>query len=400
MSAGTFMAMNPLWRAYPVFLKGLQRDYALRAESQEWSRWDIPGKVTEFLTGSYVLGPLLGSLALLVFLLAIAELVRPGRSSVQRPVLAMFVTFPIAYVIFYAVNTAYFKSNNFLPLVPFACLTMAWALVSGWQWAAVHLRPGPRVGTHVALAAVAMALLVPGGFIYVYRSLVPTTLDVALRDLGSRLRRHKSGRVVAVEKMPVLEPRWDGERRFLRGQSALRFVDSIEGLEEGQLDKIDGLVFPASRLEEERDLYKSLSESRYVSRLVRRFGSVRGPPLVVVMNRWRLRGPTIDLESERCWGPKSCVEARIGDPIIPGEFVSLTVKVRTRSKQSASGHVALTYGNQKVELFPVSVSRGISRFVTPRFRVEELADKIHLESDRRLPAKRAATFVLHRWRRR
>ena len=70
----------------------------------------------------------------------------------------MMLVFPPVYLAAYAVQTPYFKANNFLPILPFSALAAAWLLTGLWRWAGDGLPfLASRYAGLVAGGAVALA---------------------------------------------------------------------------------------------------------------------------------------------------------------------------------------------------------------------------------------------------
>ena len=126
----------------------------------------------------------------------------------------MFVVFPPIYTMTYMIQTAYFKPNNFLPVVPYTCLALAWGLCEGYRFASARLPVlgGSRWPATLAVLVLAVLAIWPG-LAYVYRSVTPTTRDQAVGFLASRLQPPTT-RWVQMEEWQEPEPFWEG-RKYL-----------------------------------------------------------------------------------------------------------------------------------------------------------------------------------------
>ena len=83
-SAIFFVLLNPYWRRYPAYLENLSRDYEMRAGWQQWTHWQVPGRVLELLLEPETLGLILGPLSLIGFGALVVAIVPPSRLGWSR----------------------------------------------------------------------------------------------------------------------------------------------------------------------------------------------------------------------------------------------------------------------------------------------------------------------------
>lgn len=102
---------------------------------------------SNFTSTSCFLGVVLGVLSLAAFGLLMAVWLREARvrekTEQQRlawVMKAMVLAFPLAYTAAYMSQTSFFKPNNFLPVVPFTGLALAWLLNGVWSWSGTRPR--------------------------------------------------------------------------------------------------------------------------------------------------------------------------------------------------------------------------------------------------------------------
>ncbi len=321
-SVVAFIALNPYWQAYFHFLKGLKRDYAMRADWGEMSRWQVPAKTFDFITDRYVHGLLPGTVSLIALALIAASLFRssaPGGGGAaktwapERVRRLMFVAFPPVYAITYMVQTAYFKPNNFLPVVPYTSLALAWTLVEGWRLLASRFPALGRSRPVAALAVLTLALLaIRPGASYVYRSLTPTTRNLAVEFLVSRLDP-LTARWLQVEEWQEPEPAWEGRWRLQRRFSGVRLHESLHRLGESRLDLSDGLAFRQDRLAgEDAGVYQprvARAAAEDVRIFAPRLFESRGPAMVAIAQPHTLHRPVAELAARRCGGGEDCLIA-------------------------------------------------------------------------------------------
>lgn len=325
-SVVTFILLNPFWPAYLGFLQGLKRDYAGRTED---SRLSIPFKVVDFLTDGQVHGTA-GWLAVLAFGWLGWRLLRHYRATgvdeppaPERQRMVMFLSFPLAYTVTYALQTAYFKPNNFLPLLPFSSLALAWLLIATWR-RACRARPALRRQGVVALAVAGLAVwFFTPGFLYVYRSLIPTTWHEASSFLIYRLRPPE-GRLIYSEAWRERLPRWEGARPLRYGRSGYRWIEDWTRFGDEELDLADALLYRRGRGPARRvDRVRADDVAVFAPSPFRR----RGPEVVAIAHPRRQLQPTSVLEVRPCPPGEGCMVAELPAGAQPGETVTFTVWV-------------------------------------------------------------------------
>ncbi|MCG8462632.1 MAG: glycosyltransferase family 39 protein, partial [Holophagales bacterium] len=404
-SALAFALTNPFWRFYLMFIRGLQRDYAGRTDD---SHLAIPIHALRLHLDPLLFGPLLGSLALLglVAMAFRASAMPAGREDdgawkAYRLRLGMFLAFPIFYTAAYAVQTSYFKPNNFLPLMPFSAVALGLLLVTAWDRGSALWRREPTTGIRgawpAALASVVLAALVAhGGWTYVYQSRVPSTYDLAVRWLGKQLKPKKS-RLVYVDAWPRTEIAWEGRKPMHEGLSAFAEVPDSSRLPARYLELADGIVLRRGLEGREPSIEASLVESPHWAEVMQAEPSpfrLRGPALTIAYASWRGAGHA-DVETLRC-GP-DCLEielpavharedarpedqrnapAQSTTPERAGDWAHLFVYLHRDRWAGRSGPPVLE-GLPAAEpgaptLFWASGKSGGHLFVSPRFRTENL----------------------------
>lgn len=398
-SAISFILMNPYWRAYLFFLRGLQRDYAGRTEA---SRWEIPGKVAAMHLESFFLGPLLGSLALLAFLACVGLLLwrwRSGAASEPSPdpssgqstgpsahpgmptqiQLAMLVAYPLVYAVAYAAQTAYFKPNNFLPTIPFTVLAFAVCL-DGALRAAEARRPARGQAMRVVLGAALALLVVPVGWRYAYHSRVPTTLDVVVAQLNQRLQP-TAGHVVLMERWTPPPIPWDGTRALHKGLSTVSQVDELSELPREVVELAAALVLVDPDGSDDKDAAGRWPTSRRwtVEPELLRY---RGPRMEVVLRDGDRS--KFGLEPVAC-GP-ACVEAalpidadELDGSVKPGEVVSVFVLLPGGEESDPHVTIGDAETGKQVRLYLTSRKRDGALFASPRVTLPEGAARLRIE---------------------
>jgi len=395
-SATVFVLLNPYWRFYPVWLAGLERDYAMRAAREGMTRWQTPRRLAEWITDPYTLGPWLGAMSLVALVVLAARWIRASReSSVEQARIWMFLSFPVVYTAAYAWKTAYFKDNNFLPVIPFFCLALGWALVGFWKRAErlwpVLSKTWVRVGGVVAIGLV----LMPPGLIYAYRTTTPTTVDKALAFLARRMRP-PTGRLVLVEEIPIERPVWEGGRRFGRGRSRIETVQNRQRISAPTLDLADGTVFRRSDDEPDRI---DRSSPRDVGVFESRVFRLRGPTMVAVLHDWRRVGRPIALPIRRCRPNKRCFAAGLPPEVGGADWITLVVTLGFARGESVEDVVGIRVGDRVVPLLRASRTERGAIFVTEKFTPLAGTETVEFVARRELLRQSRFGIELHRWKR-
>ncbi len=363
-----FFLLNPYGIYYLSYLQHLQDDYDLRADMKEMSRWQMPARILDYLVGRFVHGPLVGGLALLGAALMALRLVAPGSEPRERSRAALLLVFPLAFVFTYVALTPHFKGNNLLPIVPFTAILAAWVMAGGWGWAERRLSPPARpLVAAVALAALALAVL-PLGFIYVYRSLTPTTLDAAKWLLGRRVERHQ-GPYVFAERWRDPEPAWEGRERRPQSRLILRSVDRLDQVPHRTLNRADGEIFPSARLVGEgSDFYRRRIErvaTRRVVTLRARPFRLRGPDVVAIRHRRKPKLGPLRLEAGA--GEGGCLRIELPAAVAGSQTLSLVFAVLQEDFGEATPALEVAFGERPVDAWTVATPRQVVTFATERF---------------------------------
>lgn len=394
-SAGLFVLLNPYWRYYPVWLSGLEKDYAMRAAREGMTRFQVPSRVMGLITDPYVLGPLLGALGLAAFVFLAIRLIRsPADTAFERAQGWMFLSFPLVYTSIYAWKTAYFKDNNFLPLIPFFCLLTGWALIELWKraeklWPVLERSP-TRV---VATLSMVLVLLLPG-LTYTYRTTTPTTLDRALAFLGRQVRP-ATGKLVLVEELPVELPVWEGRQRFGRGRSRVESVPDWQSLSRQRLDLADGSVVRQSQVAPDWvDQFSPSNLRLFEPRLFR----LRGPALVAAHHDWHRAGKPITLPIRRCSPNQQCRAADLPSYLGGAEQITLVVTLGFARGTSVENVATIQVGDRKTPLLLASSSQRGATFVTEKFTPPDGAQSMVFVARKELLRQESFKIQLHRWR--
>lgn len=242
VAGGVYLTLDP-W--VPETLEALQSNrqhYAEREVMEPGSSPPLPMEALASLADPKFHGPWFALLALggLVFVL----LDSPRRHVARWLVLS----YPVVYVLAYAILTDRFKENHLVQVIPFTSLLAAVAVVRGvrWVWSRLGSRwRRPALGW--ALGTVAVALLVVPSHRLVYHETVPSTVELALGKVHLELPDDRP-RFVAVVASEDQLPR----NPFLRRHPlVIRARETLAPFEERTWRGSDAWIVPVEALDNE-----------------------------------------------------------------------------------------------------------------------------------------------------
>jgi len=398
VSAAAFVAMNPYWTSYLHFVDGLKSDYAARARWRGWTRVDSLGLTIRLFFERTVHGPMVGALA--AFGAARAWLDHRSESRTARGAWAVVLLFPPVYAGALLTQTAYFKPNNLLPLMPFTCLFAALAM--SWLWRTLSgniVSPKLRLlGAGVCLALVFLFGVRPG-WRWVYRQVTPSTLDLASDFLRGSMR--SGGRWVYSELS------FESERGWFRASplgAAKRVVDGLHLLPSIELDRADAEIFRAAELSgRRRDFYQDriagvdAASSRTISP---KWFKLRGEALVVLRHP---RQPLAkgELTLQPCVAVANCYTGSVPgrSQAAPGGLVTVHLRL-DRPEHSPSGSAPrVTVGGAELQVQTTLKDSRRWSLTTPPLRRTTASIPVEIRLDDSASAEALARVTWTAWRR-
>jgi hypothetical protein len=361
-AVGVFLLLDPFVLIDPDLYRRdfsrTLRDYARKGATEGAGRAYLLLHAAKSLVHENFHGPWVGTLGLLALALLVVRQFRLPASSPERSRWLAFLSFPVGYTGFYALTTTNPSAHNWLLLLPFTSLAAVWLVataVARW-WPERVRRALP-----VAAALVVFALAVPAQR-YVYRSVVPTTMELASGQLRQALDP-LAGRFILFEEgleWPVLH-RPHGER------AASLPVSRWDSLDEDRRVLADGEIF--------RWLPETAGEGFPGTRWAATWFRARGPAVGVVPHAWKL------LERREVVQERPAPEARrthlwvLEPPALAGvEAFSLELWIPGLPSRAAKS-VILKVDGRPVEVFGL----GRGRLLLPRRWLPSQA--ITLEAD-------------------
>lgn len=367
VSLGIFLCINPQLDLFIRDFGWTTRDYERHAAAARMSRWTVLAGALKFPFTHYAHGKLVG-LGAALGALYVGRLLFRGRAVEQNWMgKLLLLVFPAVFALAYAGGTPRLKENNFVPILMFTSILASVAIVNGWRQIEI-LAPElvRRVGRAVGVV-VLIAWVMESGWTYVYRSMVPSTQDVARRQIAERLTELPEGggsRLVVMERIAQLEPQWEGRPKSSLGLFAEYVVDECRSLPDARRRLAD---FEVCRL---GDRIEHSTSSEVIGRMLSRPFSLRGPDLEVRLHAWRALGPPRRLKPRDQPVGVDNVLARLPDHRGTPGVMSLSVWLPFR-ELDRFGVPRLALGEELLDLHWVARSGRGHAFITERFLVNE-----------------------------
>lgn len=285
----------------------------------------------------------------------------------------VFLSYPVAYVVLYAVVTNRFKENHFLQILPFTSLLAADFLLG------VLARLGRRLPVREAVLGILAGWLAVTAVLYVYRQVVPETRACASDFLKQKLPQPQRARLIYAEAgvSPVLPG------RPLR--SSVVSLKSLQAVPAETLDLADAVVLSSAASDGERP-----------GRILR-FSpgpfKCRGKEVTVLFHPWTLIG-----RRDRQATPVSAQRKgwRIADlPLgVPaGETVSLTVWLPRPVGKTAE----LLMDGKTLPLVRVGRKGQMQLCLSPRFVSPGEGEEVRLRFQEHWALASEIDLTIYRW---
>lgn len=308
-------------------------------------------------------GPLVGGCAV------IGGVLMAIRSRSLRTL--VFLSYPVAYVVLYAVVTTRFKENHFLQILPFTSLLAACFLLDGLA------RQAPRVRR--AVLGILAGWLAVTAVLYVYGQVVPETRACASDFLNRRMPQPQRARLIYAEAgaSPVMPG------RPLR--SGVVSVESLETMSAETLDLADAVV-----------LSSAAPEREHLGRVVRfspRPFTCRGKEVTVLFHPWtstgrRNRQATPVAAQKKGW---RIADLPLGVPA--GETVSLTVWLPRPLGKTAE----LLVDGRVLSLARVGRKGRMQLCLSPRFVSPGEGEEVRLRFQEHWAVPSEIDLTVYRW---
>ncbi|MCH9651583.1 MAG: glycosyltransferase family 39 protein [Deltaproteobacteria bacterium] len=280
----TFLVLNPYlltdFQLYVTDFNRTLRDYERKGIAEQASKASLILHAGESLVTDNFHGPVAGSVALVGMAGLLIWALRRRVGEKRRLELWMLLSFPLSYVLLYALSTSNPSAHNWLPLLPVSSLAAAWLVVGilGWVGRTELVSTGLPVSRDrrfwwVAGLAAVLVVSWPANK-YVYNSVVPSNVERAASYLRGALAPLPGRHVLAEEVAGRMILK---NRRAAR--SAVVAVADLEKLSPGVRSRADAEVF-------ELAVGEPVGEQELVFRSSPFRG--RGAPLAARLHSWQL----------------------------------------------------------------------------------------------------------------
>ncbi|HEX3552517.1 MAG TPA: glycosyltransferase family 39 protein [Thermoanaerobaculia bacterium] len=364
----TFLVLNPFLDVVFQFIPILVHGYAAKGVEEQSNHWVVFERQVEFLIAHH--GPVVAAFVLLGIVGLLWRLWRPAPEDTEEQRLGSMLVLSVllGYSALHSLGMTLFRSQNYLPVVPFSSLAAAWAMVETWRRLSRRIswlawRPAASLlGIGVCAALVAQEASV------VYVRVVPTTFAAVNDSLLTGLEPPGLRHVVYETALGRFQ--WgDKPRRPL-----LSPVDRLARQDPHVLDLTDAEVFPGERLDgPDAAFYRSRlarvpkapTERTEVvdSHLLRR----RGEAVVVVRHPWDLES-SLEIELRRLDGNPAFLAGRLPDGRYqPGDVLSIQVAVPRAAGDEDVHAVRLEPGDREISLVDTGRHRNRLFRTSPRF---------------------------------
>lgn len=361
----TFVVLNPFLDVVFQFIPILVKGYADKGVTEQSNHWVVFERQVDFLIRNH--GPVVALFAFLGIVGLLWRTYRPApEDSEERRLGSMLVlSILLGYSVVHSLGMTLFRSQNYLPVVPFSSLAAAWAMVEAWRRLALRF---PRLGwqplTILLGIGICGALVAQEASVAWYR-VVPTTFSAVNDSLLGSLEPPGLRHVVFESSLGRFD--WgEASRRPL-----LSRVDRLPRQNPRFLDLADVEVFPSRETEgPDAAFYRGRRDRvppAHVETVDSRFLRRRGEAVMVVRHPWDLESETeIDLTRSPHGGLVGLFPA---GRLQPGDVLSIQLVVPRSAADEDLYTVGLGPGNRAIPLGETGRHRNRFFRTTARFEL-------------------------------
>jgi hypothetical protein len=290
----TFLVLNPFLDVVFQFIPILVKGYADKGVTEKSNHWVVFERQVDFLIRYH--GPVVAVFLLLGIVGLLWRIYRPApEDSEERRLGSMLVlSILLGYSGAHSLGMTLFRSQNYLPVVPFSSLAAAWAMVETWRLLSRRISRLSWQPVAILLGLGVCGALVAQEASVIYYRVVPTSFSAVNDSLLSGLEPPGLRHVVFESALGRFD--WgESSRRPL-----LSPVDRLAGQNPRFLDLADVEVFPSRQTEgPDAAFYRGRLDrvlKDHVETVDHRFLRRRGEAVTVIRHPWELESETeIDL---------------------------------------------------------------------------------------------------------
>jgi hypothetical protein len=403
-AAAVFLILNPFLVLDPhLYARDFShtiQNYSTKGTLQESSHAKVLWHGLATLVSPSFHGKLVGILALLGMLSVLSVSVSSARlASLDTPGKRlgplMALTYVVGYGLLYALATTNLSPHNWLMVTPYTSHFAAWFVLQIWRWITARW---PTLGSRRIAAAAAIpfgALLVVSPFIFVYRTVVPTTWALAERYLEEKLKP-------ATERVIYCEA---GERhrfRFRHGHknmAVVRVVKDLARVPSVVLNRADAELVDSERISEKQgEYYQRLMAAAALHQMVRfepaAFRAL-GTPVMVLVHPWREVGRPLLLTLSHPPGAPRQVMGSLPEELGSERLASVEIYRPKTWRKRGIGSVLV--GGEPLTL--ASVGAAGARIFSERFWIAKPRARLIIHLRGAFQAGEPELRIwLHRWR--
>jgi hypothetical protein len=394
----TFLALNPFLDVVFQFIPILVHGYAAKGMEEQSNHWVVFERQVDFVIRNH--GPVVGFFVLLGIVGLLWGIYRPApEDSEERRTGSMLVlSVLLGYSALHSLGMTLFRSQNYLPVVPFSSLAAAWAMVETWRWLS---RRVPRLSGQplsAVLAIVVCGALAGREASVVYYRVVPTSFSAVNDSLLSSLETPGLRHVVFESSLGSFD--WGEASRW----PLLSPVDRLAGQNPRFLDLADVEVFPDRQLEgPDAAFYRGRLDrvsKAQVEIVGGRFLRRRGEAVTVIRHPWdRESEIEIDLLRPPEGSPNSpFLLGRLpAGRFQPGDILSVELVVPKAAADEDLYTVRLGPGGRTIPLGDTGRHRNRLLRTSPRFELVGGESEVRIAS---APQDDPDSFrlTIYRWR--
>jgi hypothetical protein len=393
----TFLALNPFLDVVFQSISILVPGYAAKGVTEHSNHRVVFERQVDFLIRNH--GPVVAVFVLLGIAGLLWRIYRPAADDSEERRLGsmLLLSILLGYSAVHSLGMTLFRSQNYLPVVPFSSLAAAWAMVETWRRLSLRF---PRLSWQPAAIllwlGVCGALVAQEASVALYR-VVPTTFSAVNDSLLSGLEPPGLRHVVFETSLGRFD--WgEASRRPL-----LSPVDRLARQSPRFLDLADVEVFPGSeiagpdaafyrgRLDRVADAQAEIVDSRFLRR--------RGETVRVVRHLWNLESD-LEIDLLRPPGnpsPPVLVGLLPAGRYRPGDVLSIELVVPKSAADEDLYAVGLGPGSRAMSLGETGRHRNRFFRLTPRFELAAGETEVRIAAAPE-DAPDGFRLTIYRWR--